>query len=153
VFEIALPPLRERPEDILVLVEAFLVEIGSSIGRPAAGLSEEARDRLLAHPWPGNVRELRNALERAIILCEGGLISAEHLPLSVAPRPAVAPPTGAAPWTFPAGGVDLEAIERDLVVKALAEAGNNKAKAARLLGLNRGQLYSRLEKHGLSGVD
>jgi transcriptional regulator with GAF, ATPase, and Fis domain len=158
VFEIPLPPLRERTDDILVLVEAFLTEIGASFGRPAAGLSEDAQQRLLAHAWPGNVRELRNAIERAMILCEGGLITSEHLPLAMtgplaAPASAAssAPPSadGAPPWTFPAAGVDLEKIERDLVLKALAEAGNNRSKAAKLLGLNRGQLYSRLEKHGL----
>ena len=89
VFDIALPPLRERPEDIALLVEAFLEEIGRSVGRPAAGISQEVRDTLVAYPWPGNVRELRNAIERAVILCEGGLITSEHLPLGVAaaPRP------------------------------------------------------------------
>ena len=87
VFEIVLPPLRERPDDILVLAEAFLDEIGRGVGRPAAGLSKDARDRLLSHPWPGNIRELRNAIERAVILCEGGLVTGEHLPMaSPAPR-------------------------------------------------------------------
>jgi transcriptional regulator with GAF, ATPase, and Fis domain len=148
VFDIALPPLRERPEDIAVLVEAFLEEIGRSMGRPAAGISQEVREKLAAYPWPGNVRELRNAVERAIILCEGGLITSEHLPLGIAsaPRPdPVAPPAAPA-----AGGpATLDAVERDMIVSALARAGNNKSKAARLLGLSRAQLYSRLEKHGL----
>src|SRR5262249_26562086 len=71
VFDIALPPLRERPEDILLLVDAFLGEIGRSVGRPAAGVSGEVRETLVAYRWPGNVRELRNAIERAVILCEG----------------------------------------------------------------------------------
>ena len=83
VFEIALPPLRERREDILPLAAAFLEDIGPTVGRPAAGISREARDALLAYPWPGNVRELRNALERASILCDGGLITVEHLPIAV----------------------------------------------------------------------
>src|SRR5215510_6926433 len=84
VFEMTLPALRERPDDILVLAEAFLEEVGRNIGRPAAGLSKDARDRLLAHRWPGNIRELRNAIERAMILCEGGLITGEHLPINLA---------------------------------------------------------------------
>jgi hypothetical protein len=68
VFEIGLPPLRDRREDILLLAEAFLKEVGSGVGRPAAGISEDARQQLLRYRWPGNVRELRNAVERAVIL-------------------------------------------------------------------------------------
>jgi transcriptional regulator with GAF, ATPase, and Fis domain len=147
VFEIQLPPLRERPEDIPPLLEAFLDEIGRGIGRPAAGVSREARDKLLAYAWPGNVRELRNAVERAVILCEGGLITGEHLPMSIGR--ALAPSVPAAPAALPPGGVDLEALEKGYVEQALKQAGNNKSKAARLLGLTRAQLYSRLEKYGI----
>jgi transcriptional regulator with GAF, ATPase, and Fis domain len=150
VFEIHLPPLRERPEDIPALLEAFLGEIGRGVGRPAAGVSREARDKLLAYTWPGNVRELRNAVERAVILCEGGLITGEHLPMSIgrALSPAT-PAVPAAPSVLPPGGVDLEAMEKGYVEQALQQAGNNKSKAARLLGLTRAQLYSRLDKYGL----
>jgi transcriptional regulator with GAF, ATPase, and Fis domain len=147
VFEIHLPPLRERPEDIPALLEAFLGEIGRGVGRPAAGVSREARDKLLAYAWPGNVRELRNAVERAVILCEGGLITGEHLPMSIGR--ALAPAIPAVPAALPPGGVDLEAMEKGYVEQALKQAGNNKSKAARLLGLTRAQLYSRLEKYGL----
>jgi two-component system NtrC family response regulator len=154
VFEIALPPLRDRRDDILLLVDAFLTELAKSVGRPAAGLSEDARDRLLNHHWPGNVRELRNAIERAVILCEGGLITSEHLPIAIG-RSRHAPPPAAAlvvesPSTFPAEGLRLEAVERDLLHKALAKAGNNKSQAAKLLGLPRGQFYSLLKRHGLT---
>jgi transcriptional regulator with GAF, ATPase, and Fis domain len=143
VFEICLPPLRERPEDILVLAEAFLEEIGRSVGRPAAGASREVREKLAAYAWPGNVRELRNALERAVILCEGGLITSEHLPITVASAPRVdvaAAPAPAAPT--------LDAAEREMVRQALARAGNNQSQAARLLGISRSQLRTRMEKHG-----
>jgi DNA-binding NtrC family response regulator len=148
VFEIPLPPLRDRKEDILPLAEAFLSEIGRSVGRPAGGLSEDATDRLLAHPWPGNVRELRNAVERAVILCDGGLITGEHLPIALGrTSPAVSSESAAA---FPAEGMKLESIERDLLYKALEKAHNNKSQAAKLLGLPRGKFYSLLRRHGLT---
>ena len=143
VFEIALPPLRERKEDILLLAEAFLREIGPNAG-PCAGISKEARDALLAYSWPGNVRELRNAIERAIILCAGGLITAAHLPL---PQGGGNGRGGASVAT---AGKSLEDVERELVENALKDARNNKAQAARLLGITRAQLYSRLQKYGIT---
>jgi transcriptional regulator with PAS, ATPase and Fis domain len=151
VFEIHLPPLRERPEDILVLAEAFLDEVGRTVGRSAAGISEDASEQLLVHGWPGNVRELRNATERAAILCQGGLVTREHLPITVfrppAERVAVAAPVAA---DFPVEGIALETVERELLQKAMAKAGNNKSQAAKLLGISRGQLYSLLRRHGLT---
>jgi transcriptional regulator with GAF, ATPase, and Fis domain len=153
VFEIAIPPLRERREDVLVLAEAFLEELGPTIGRPAAGISRDARDWLLAYPWPGNVRELRNAIERALLLCDGGLITRDHLPAAVGRPEEVRSVNGngvldpAAP--LPPGGVDLDDVERAYVEKALGQTRGNRSKAARLLGLTRAQLYSRLDKYGL----
>src|SRR5262249_28422732 len=108
VFEIALPPLRERREDILPLAEAFLEEIGKTVGRPSAGISKQARDALFAYSWPGNVRELRNAIERAIILADGGLITAEHLPS----RPGNGKNAGSSDG---AAGKGLQEVERGLV--------------------------------------
>ena len=156
VFGIHLPPLRERPEDILPLTEMFLAELGPAVGRPVPGVSREAKDLLLSYPWPGNVRELRNALERAAILSDGGLITAAHLPISVtrqdspAGRAAVPAPVGGGA-VLPPEGVDLESLERDYVKEALKKARFNKSKAAKLLGLTRAQLYSRIEKYGLEG--
>ncbi|HEY5953274.1 MAG TPA: sigma-54 dependent transcriptional regulator, partial [Terrimicrobiaceae bacterium] len=92
IFVIALPPLRERPDDVLPLAEVMLEDIGRQLGRRGAGLSREAAPRLLAYPWPGNVRELRNVLERAAILAGGGLITSEHLAL---PAPASTQSSGA----------------------------------------------------------
>jgi len=106
-------------------------------------------EALLSYPWPGNVRELRNALERATILCDGGLITIEHLPMGVGQRGVMAGRheiNGA----FPSGGVNLGGVERDLIMKALQEAQNNRSHAARLLGITRSRLYSRMQKHGLS---
>ncbi len=151
VFEIHLSPLRERPEDILLLAEAFLDEVGRSVGRPAAGISEDAKEQLLVHSWPGNVRELRNAIERAVILCQGGLVTREHLPISLSRPQAERVAMVASPDAgFPVEGVALEAVEKDLLEKAMLKAGNNKSQAAKLLGLSRGQLYSLLRRHGLT---
>ena len=148
VFAIHLPPLRERREDVLPLTDAIIREIGQSIGRPPAGISREARQALLDYHWPGNVRELRNVLERAAILCDGGLIAAEHLALR--PPVPVAPPNPAflASEAAPAPN-DLKSMERGLIQKALKDAGFNKSVAARALGLTRAQLYVRLRKHKL----
>ena len=150
VFEISLPPLRERLDDVLELADTFLAEIGETVGRPAAGISRDARDHLLTYEWPGNVRELRNAIERAVILADGGFIRSEHLP--VTPRRAARSDDESAA-ALPAGGVNLEDIERSLVVKALTQARHNKTRAAKLLGLTRAQLYSRIEKYGLTGTE
>jgi DNA-binding NtrC family response regulator len=142
VFDIGLPPLRERGDDIPLMVDAFLDEIGRGIGRPAAGVSAGARARLAAYQWPGNVRELRNVLERAVILSEGGLITCEHLPLTLA----VTPDIEAVPEAR-----SLPAAEREMIAQALVRSGDNKSKAARMLGLTRAQLRSRIEKYGLAG--
>jgi transcriptional regulator with GAF, ATPase, and Fis domain len=152
VFAIPLAPLRDRREDVLVLCDAFLEDLGRSFGRPPAGISRDARDALLAHDWPGNVRELRNALERAAILCDGGLITAAHLSLDRRrDDPAVA---SSSDGDLASGGtaapVDLWSVERELIKQALASARFNKAKAARSLGLSRTQLYVRLRRYGLT---
>src|SRR5205814_7289431 len=144
-------PLRDRAEDVLELADLFLREISETVGRPAAGIERDAKRDLLAYPWPGNVRELRNAIERAVILADGGLIRSEHLPVSATRKaPSTADATNA---PLPAGGVNLDALERSLVIKALAQARHNKTRAARLLGLTRAQLYSRIEKYGLAETE
>jgi transcriptional regulator with GAF, ATPase, and Fis domain len=154
VFEIHITPLRERPEDVLPLAEAFLEELRGRMGRPGVAISKDARDWLLEQAWPGNVRELRNAMERAILLCDGSLITRDHLPASPERPRMVLTTTGLketldASGPLPAGGVDLEAVERKFVAKALGQTKGNKSRAARLLGLTRAQFYSRLEKYGL----
>ena len=152
VFAIHLPPLRDRRDDVLPLSEAFIAEIGRSLGKPPAGISREARQALMEYRWPGNVRELHNVLERAAILCDGGLITSEHLalrPPSIAGPPAqsVSPSTPAAlPADAPG---DLPAVERAMISRALEEAHFNKSRAAKALGVTRAQLYVRLRKHGL----
>jgi len=137
VFEIRLPPLRERPVDILPLTELFLDEIARSFRRAPAGVTREAKQALLGYRWPGNVRELRNVLERAAIVCEGGLIAPEHLAIDLNPRPAVSATT------------DVKAVERQLIEQALRECRGNKSRAAIRLGLTRKELYGRLKLYGL----
>ena len=112
-------------------------DIARSLARPPAGLTSDAKEALLAHRWPGNVRELRNALERAAILCEGGLITAQHLSLEPAPSAATTTTT------------DLSTVERRAIEQIMRETRGNKSEAARRLGITRIQLYTRLRKHGL----
>ena len=137
VFDIQIQPLRERPSDIVPLSEMFLQEIGRSFGRPPAGLTRDARQALLQYQWPGNVRELRNVLERAAILCEGGLIDANHLALQSGAR------------SVRNDATDLGALERTTIAKVLHESRGNKTKAARRLGLSRTQLHLRVRKYRL----
>lgn len=172
VFEIRIPPLRGRPEDIIPLAGGFLEEIGAELGRPAAGISRDAREALLGYAWPGNVRELRNVLERASILCDGGLVTHEHLVMPTGPVAAIvaehfgpgAPrdvETGLRPVPAPVGGRSLPAdpassladVERAAIEKALEASRFNKSRAARALGLTRGQLYGRLRRLGLDTED
>jgi DNA-binding NtrC family response regulator len=159
VFAIRLPALRTRRDDILPLSEAFLGEIGRSIGRPPAGISRDARQMLMDYHWPGNVRELRNILERATILCDGGLITADHLALNVVSAPVVPAPAprmeavaaaaaGNSSEGAPASAADLQSMERTMIEQALEKARFNKSKAAKALGLTRHQLYVRMRKYG-----
>ena len=137
VFDIRIPPLRERPGDIVSLTDAFLADIGRDIGCRPSGISDEARTMLSMHDWPGNVRELRNALERAAILCEGDVIHSEHLALRRTTRSSEQSTT------------NLSAIECDMIAQVLREERCNKAKSARRLGLSRTQLYYRIRKYRL----
>jgi Nif-specific regulatory protein len=140
VFDIRIPPLRERRSDIRMLADAFLQEFARTTGCASAGLTPDALEVLLAHHWPGNVRELHNALERAAIVCEGGPITVEHLSLQVS--------SVVAPRRAP----QLSEVERRTIAQVLHETDGNKSKAARRLGITRTQLYCRLRKYGLETV-
>jgi transcriptional regulator with GAF, ATPase, and Fis domain len=145
VFDINIPPLRERRADILPLSEAMLQEIAKTFGRTPASLTQSARHALLDHDWPGNVRELRNALERAVILSDGAMIGTEHLALHGASKSSAAVLTSSAAVLT----TNLRVFERDTIVQVLHECRGNKARAAKRLGLTRTQLYGRLRKYGL----
>ena len=141
VFPITLPPLRERAGDIPRLVEHVLRRHGSSLEQ----LRPEAMRALEGYPFPGNVRELEHTLERALILAGDEPVGTEHLSFA---QPDLARESSWVP-TIPAEGLSLEDLERALIVQALERAAGNKSLAARLLGLTRRTLYSRMEKHGL----
>jgi DNA-binding NtrC family response regulator len=149
VFPIRLPPLRERPGDIAPLVAHFL----ASRGVTQEKVSAPALAALERYGFPGNVRELEHTLERAMILAGSDPIGLEHLSFA---RPELARAGGALSmdgpgWVpvIPAEGLSLETLERELILQSLERAGGNKSQAARLLGLTRRTLYSRMEKHGL----
>jgi len=149
VFPIRLPPLRERPADIAPLVAHFLAGRGVTRDKVSAA----ALRALEQYGYPGNVRELEHTLERAMILAGSDPIDLEHLSFA---RPELARAGGALSldspgWVpvIPAEGLSLETLERELILQSLERAGGNKSQAARLLGLTRRTLYSRMEKHGL----
>ncbi len=134
-FVVQLPPLRERREDIPLLVGPLLEDAVRRSGRRAT-ISPRALARLAGYDWPGNVRELAHVLERAVLLAEGSVIREQDLPL---PEPA-----------GPGGAVlTLEEVERQHIEQVLAQCGGNKVRAARLLGIPRPNLYRKLERYGL----
>ena len=149
VFPVHLPPLRERSEDILLLANHFVREMGTRFGRGEPGLSRDARALLLSYRWPGNIRELANAVERALIVSEGGLLTADHFGIGMlAPSPAD-PAAGFTPASAPIES--LAAVERQTILAALERTRGNKAQAAASLGITRTKFYTRLKQLGLHG--
>ena len=143
VFHIALPALRERPEDIPLLIDAFLEELNARYGRQVKSVDEEARRLLLACPWPGNARELRNTLERAVVMCDADLIGVRHLPREL---PLVTRPGSTRPETAPVG-ISLDEAEKELILRTLAAAGGNKTRAADILGISVRTLHNKLHRY------
>ena len=155
VFAIALPPLRDRLEDLTDLAQAFVEEFNTRHGRNVRGVDESALDALRRHRWPGNVRELRNAIERAVIVCSGDLVRAEHLPPLGAPSEpgAAVDQTGVDPGQAVAAdlvlpiGTTVENAERELIRRTLKQTGGNKTRAAELLGICIKTLHNKLHKY------
>ena len=145
VFTLGLPPLRERLEDLPELVQAFLDEFNERHGRAVRGVDEKALAILRQHRWPGNVRELRNVIERAVIVCPGEVIRAEHLPAPLGSAPAAAP--SAEGGDLLPVGTSLEEMERQLILRTLAHTGNNKTRAAEILGISLKTLHNKLNKY------
>jgi DNA-binding NtrC family response regulator len=143
VFELALPALNERAEDIGLLAQHFVGEFGRKHQMNVEGVGEAARALLEAHPWPGNVRELRNVIERAVIVARSGWIEPRHLP----PYLQASAPGAKATLTLPAGTTMAEA-ERMLILQTLERVGQNKAEAARQLGLDVKTIRNKLRSYG-----
>jgi DNA-binding NtrC family response regulator len=143
-ISVIVPPLRERPDDIGPLARHFLTR-RTTLGRPTPGLSPASLRWLASQTWPGNVRELKNAIERALVLCDGPLLEPEHFTFdsgSSARTPSGAAETGLRK--------EVEALERERIERALSEAGGNQRQAAEKLGLSRGALLRRLEQYGIA---
>jgi two-component system response regulator FlrC len=162
VFPIVLPPLRDRPEDVLPLAERLLDDAAAALGREPPPLSEAAREALLDHPFPGNVRELRNLLERALVRCRAGAVEPRHLglagPLAVVPESAAAPADGLAPRpadarAYPEGlPLELAGLERLAIEEALRRVDGNRTHAARLLGIGLRTLRNKLREAREAGA-
>jgi two-component system response regulator PilR (NtrC family) len=152
VIEIALPPLRERREDIPLLAEHFARKCAADLGRGAVEIAPAVLEKLAAYDYPGNVRELENILERAVALTRGGRIDLDSLPPSV-----LQPAARASARRLPEQGADLERLvsdyERGLLLEALERSGGVKKRAAQLLGVSFRSFRYRLEKLGLDGPD
>jgi DNA-binding NtrC family response regulator len=144
VMPIVMPPLRQRSDDIPRLIAYFVDTFNREFRKKIRRIAPSAMDRLKAYPWPGNIRELRNAVERAMLLAEGEELTIGHFPIVEHRGPDLSESV-----ELPAGGIDLEQLERSLVVQALQRSGWNQTKAATLLGLNRDQIRYRIEKFKL----
>jgi DNA-binding NtrC family response regulator len=142
VVPIRLPALRERCDDIPLLAQYFVDRYNRELAKRVRGLTPEAVARLATYDWPGNVRELRNTIERAMLL-------AEHEWLTPVDLAVGAPTSEAVPFALPPEGVQLEAVERQLLEQALARVGGNQASAGDLLGINRDQVRYRMRKYGI----
>ena len=147
VIPVNVPPLRDRAGDVPLLVNHIVRKLARDLGRPIREVDDTAMRLLESYDWPGNVRELRNALERAVILCRDEIITSADLPPELGG--ARSAPFGSSGFLLPEEGIDLAALERDLVVQALDRAEGNQSKAARLLGIGRYALRYRMEKMGL----
>jgi two-component system response regulator HydG len=146
VFNIVVPPLRERREDIPKLCDHFLALIGKENGLPPKRLSPTALKSLLACGWPGNVRQLRNALETATLISQGGSIEPGDLPAEV--TQAILPPTFAEPIPLPASRT-LGEMERDAIRAALVQTAGNKTLAAKHLGIGLRTLHRKVKEFGV----
>lgn len=142
VVNIPIPPLRERVEDIPVLVHHVLARFGRELGKAVGGVEREAMRRLMAHPWPGNVRELANVLEYALLVCESETLRVEDLPAELSLEAEVLPHNLREA---------VERVQHRHIASALERAGGNRELAAQALGLSSASLYRLMEKLGLKG--
>ena len=140
VFRIMLPPLRQRKEDILLLARQFIERYAKQIGRPVPVLSSEAKSLFLSYPWPGNVREMMNAVEHALIVCDGE-ITRHDLPIDM---------LSGDTSTADDDAFDLKSVERNHIIKVLHHTHGNKTETARLLKIGLTTLYRKIEEYGIT---
>jgi DNA-binding NtrC family response regulator len=141
VFQIGLPPLRDRREDVPLLVQYFVDKFNAESGKRVTGVRPDALDMLKNHDWPGNIRELRNAVERAVILCDGELLQREHLPPDMVGR---TPERASFKLPF---GLTLDLVEKEYILGSLDRNGGNKARTAEMLGVSEKTLYNKLNRY------
>ena len=168
VIPIRIPALRDRPQDILPLSRAFLERYGSTMGLNGLQFSKATEQVLLAYPWPGNVRELENAMQRALLMCDGRTIEPEHVELDVpvtgvaSSATGQAAASGGASESLPQAGTkfassempqDIESIERDHILKVLAQVGGNRKEAVAILGLSERALRYKLKAYKEAGFE
>jgi DNA-binding NtrC family response regulator len=146
VVSLELPPLRERRGDIAPLASFFLARYAAENGKQIAGLSDEALARLQDHAWPGNVRELENVIERAVVLCESGLVEPRHLPSSVVPQEEREGPP-------PIPGSSIADLEKYAILKTLEACGGSTSKAAMILGVSTRKIQYKLHEYGAPSGD
>ena len=146
-FQIEVPPLRERKQDIPPLVAFFVKQFAQQLGKPEPTIAPDAFQKLLDYAWPGNVRELQNAIEYAVVLARQNLVGVKELPAEIQLPAAlqqserrVAPPQGVQ---------SLDDVERRTILEALAQCHGNKKKAAQLLGIQRPTLYNKLKRYAI----
>jgi DNA-binding NtrC family response regulator len=152
VFNIHMPPLREHKEDVADLVQLMLAEMSNKHSRKVSAVSEAVLNLFKNYSWPGNVREMRNTIERAVIVCDGGMIETKHLP----PGFGVAPLRTAAndPDAVRLGvGTTVEEAEKMLILKTLEATSNNKTRAAEILGISLKTLHNKLKEYGSAAAD
>jgi transcriptional regulator with GAF, ATPase, and Fis domain len=161
---VTIPPLRERPADVEALAEHFVAEASRRLGRPVVTISSTARARLAQSPWAGNIRELRNTLERAVLVCRGGVLEASHLetmaaaagrassppPMVADVRPPAAEPSPVEPARGAALSAELREIQKNRILEALEACAGNQTRAAKMLGMPRRSLLRRIDEYGLA---
>ena len=148
-FQLEVPPLRERKEDIPPLIALFLRQFSQQLGKSEPDIAPEAFQKLLDYAWPGNVRELQNAIEYAVVLTRQDLIGVKELPAEIQ-LPVVLQQTGRSPVAAGRTGVQsLDDVERNTILQALAECHGNKKKAAELLGIQRPTLYNKMKRYAI----
>ena len=147
VFPVQLPPLRERKDDITLLINAFIHELQSDTQKRISGVSSEVMDIFMQYHWPGNIRELKSALEYAFLVAESGQVEIQHLPaqLQSAIKTETAPQSVAAD-----AGTAVGPEEKAQLIEALRKAGGNQSRAAGILGVHRMTVFNRMRKYGIT---